>query len=65
MIKVAFDLRENKILKLHENRTGKCFLICTAKTTDERKQWEKALRNVMIRVITTPKRAIKPQNGMN
>lgn len=54
IIKKAIRLRDNEILNLHKKKKGTCYLICTAKSTDERKQWKKALGNVTIKVIDTP-----------
>ncbi|MEM1391466.1 MAG: AAA family ATPase [Pseudomonadota bacterium] len=50
----AFKLRDADIRSLAHRSSGKCFLIVTAPTKDERDKWCEALGDVRVHVIATP-----------
>ena len=52
--RAAFNLRDVEIRALHRKTKGKCYLIVTAPSEDERRTWAEALGNVTIHLIRTP-----------
>ena len=52
--RAAFNLRDKEIRALSRKTTGRCFLIVTAPSEDERRAWCDALGDVAIKLIRTP-----------
>lgn len=54
VIRRAFEMRDKDIHSLSGRKAGRCFLIVTAPTPEERLAWQRALGMVDVKVIRTP-----------